>query len=212
MIHISTGKLTKKNCFGPIRSFFFNGSNWENFVEKLVKQTGEDIWWIRYGSQHAHTFPRHGVALNEKKKAMNLCNKQFTTHIFFDKVPVLVSDSVKNDWSWLPFNSLLMTTQQPILNSENMYCLKKNLLYKHYRVIFAYFFLFSIQNICEKIRCLISQNWLLSWCGEQEIRKKRVYIIYFHSCIILWLKRYQFSWKFPGPTLECLSRVLGKVV
>ena len=50
MISISTGKLRKKNMVWTNKKFFFffNGSNWEKFVEKFVEQIGENIWWNRY--------------------------------------------------------------------------------------------------------------------------------------------------------------------
>ena len=38
-----TPKWTNKKFF-----FFFNCSNWEKFVEKIVKPIGEIIWWICY--------------------------------------------------------------------------------------------------------------------------------------------------------------------
>ena len=39
----------KKELFWADKKFvfFFIGSNWEKFVEKLVEQIGENIWWIR---------------------------------------------------------------------------------------------------------------------------------------------------------------------
>ena len=33
----------QKTCFGAIRSFFFYCSNWEEFVEKLVKSSDEFV-------------------------------------------------------------------------------------------------------------------------------------------------------------------------
>ena len=112
----------EKKLLWTDKKFFFNGSNWEKIVEKFVKQIGENIWWIRYRSQHA---PSPVMALHWMKRITKLwifaVSNVLHTPIFFDKVPVLLSDSVKNDWSWLPFTGLLTT----ILNSENMYPFKK---------------------------------------------------------------------------------------
>jgi hypothetical protein len=45
LISFFTGKLSKKNCFGPIRSLFtFSTAQTEkNLWKKLVKQIGENI-------------------------------------------------------------------------------------------------------------------------------------------------------------------------
>ena len=51
MISFSTGKLRgKKSLFWTNEKFVFsfNCPNWERFVEKFVKQIGENIWWIPY--------------------------------------------------------------------------------------------------------------------------------------------------------------------
>ena len=47
MIYSSTAKLRKIMYFGPIRSLF-SFSTEKNVWKKLVKQIGENIWWICY--------------------------------------------------------------------------------------------------------------------------------------------------------------------
>jgi hypothetical protein len=47
MIFFSTGKLRKRNCFGPIRTFFSTAqtekSSWKKLVKQIVKKSNEFI-------------------------------------------------------------------------------------------------------------------------------------------------------------------------